>query len=437
MSCNNANSDKQKYKHKHIKMTEAELAIEEKLRKKREEQEQIWQEYLEQREEQRRKEEDDLKKLKERQQRRKAQRAEQERLMQEMRRMQEETRQRELEERRRKEAEAKRKRLEDAEKKRLVMQEAIRRRDEEAKRNWNIAPRRNADPSQSGPMILGMRDVMKTKEQLAEDKRIAMQYRIKPLNIEEGLRTAQLKKLVSDLWGNIVQLESDKYDLEEEQKRQEYHLKELMERQKQINKNKALKLGLDTDDLNSNVPPKVRLASKYERKVDRRSFNEKTSLFDGGYVETSEQIKERQWADKINQFKEGHTDKTVPKWDPSAPRKDIYEPGKVIYEDSDEDDTDLVDKLRTYVEVGKQERRDSQARQQQIQQQEDRELQRRRSSQMSQMSQQSSQVNKTQAARQQPTGVKHQVKVQQHDGGEEYSDEEYEEEEYTDEEVEE
>lgn len=48
-------------------MTEAELAIEEKLRKKKEEQEQIWQEYLEQREKQRTKEEDDLRKLKERQ----------------------------------------------------------------------------------------------------------------------------------------------------------------------------------------------------------------------------------------------------------------------------------------------------------------------------------------------------------------------------------
>lgn len=48
-------------------MTEAELAIEEKLRKKREEQEQIWQEYLEQRDKQRIKEEDDLRKLKERQ----------------------------------------------------------------------------------------------------------------------------------------------------------------------------------------------------------------------------------------------------------------------------------------------------------------------------------------------------------------------------------
>lgn len=88
---------------------------------------------------------------------------------------------------------------------------------------------------------------MKTKEQLAEDKRIAMKYRLKPLKIDEGLRNAEIRKIVSDLWDSIVQLESDKYDLEEEQRRQEYHLKELTERQKQINKNKALKMGLEME----------------------------------------------------------------------------------------------------------------------------------------------------------------------------------------------
>lgn len=359
--------------------------------------------------------------------------------MQEMRRKQEETRQRELEERRRKEAEAKRKRLEEAEKKRLIMQEAIKRRDEEAKRNWNM-PRRAADPSQQGPMIVGMRDVMKTKEQQAEDKRIAMKYRLKPLNISEDMRTAEIKRVVNDLWSNIVQLESDKYDLEEEQRRQEYHLKELMERQKQINKNKALKMGLDIEDLSSNIPPKVRLASKYERKVDRRSFGEKTSLFDGGYVEHLEQNKERQWEDKINQFKEGHADKTVPKWDPSAPRKDTYEPGTVIYEESDEEDTDLVDKLRGYVEEANKERRNSQQQLQQEQARQQDLLTRRRSSQMSQMSQASKTSQQQQqqpASRQtsQPASRQQSVQQQQHD--EEEDEEEYEEEEYTDEEVEE
>lgn len=48
-------------------MTEAELAMEEKLRRKREEEKQLWDEYVEQRDAQRRKEEEDLKKLKERQ----------------------------------------------------------------------------------------------------------------------------------------------------------------------------------------------------------------------------------------------------------------------------------------------------------------------------------------------------------------------------------
>lgn len=48
-------------------MSEAELAIEEKLRKKRQEQEEAWQEYLQFRSKQRAKEEEDLKKLKERQ----------------------------------------------------------------------------------------------------------------------------------------------------------------------------------------------------------------------------------------------------------------------------------------------------------------------------------------------------------------------------------
>ena len=48
-------------------MSEAELAIEEKLRRKREEEKLAWEEYLQFRARQRAKEEEDLKKLKERQ----------------------------------------------------------------------------------------------------------------------------------------------------------------------------------------------------------------------------------------------------------------------------------------------------------------------------------------------------------------------------------
>lgn len=61
----------------------------------------------------------------------------------------------------------------------------------------------------------------KTKEQLAEDKRIAMSFRVKALDID-GLSVDDLKKKATQLWDMIVQLESDKYDLEERQKRQDY-----------------------------------------------------------------------------------------------------------------------------------------------------------------------------------------------------------------------
>lgn len=61
----------------------------------------------------------------------------------------------------------------------------------------------------------------KTKEQLAEDKEIALSFRVKPLEIE-GLSVDKLRQRAQQLWDQIVQLESDKYDLEERQKRQDY-----------------------------------------------------------------------------------------------------------------------------------------------------------------------------------------------------------------------
>lgn len=70
--------------------------IEEKLRKKKEEEEAMWGEYIEQRKRQRQKEEEELRKLKERQAKRKTQRAEQEKMLVEMKKKQEEQRVREI-----------------------------------------------------------------------------------------------------------------------------------------------------------------------------------------------------------------------------------------------------------------------------------------------------------------------------------------------------
>merc|ERR1712079_591505 len=72
----------------------------------------------------------------------------------------------------------------------------------------------------------------------------------------------------------IVKLETEKYDLEERQKRQDYDLKELKERQKQQLRQKAMKKGLDPEALTGKYPPKIRMYSKYERRTDTRTYED-------------------------------------------------------------------------------------------------------------------------------------------------------------------
>lgn len=64
----------------------------------------------------------------------------------------------------------------------------------------------------------------KTKEQLEEEKKISLSFRIKPLDIE-NLTVDKLKQKATELWDAIVKLETEKYDLEERQKRQDYDVR--------------------------------------------------------------------------------------------------------------------------------------------------------------------------------------------------------------------
>lgn len=61
----------------------------------------------------------------------------------------------------------------------------------------------------------------KTKEQIEEEKKIALSIRIKPL-VLDGVPIDKLKEKATELWEAIVKLETEKYDLEERMKRQEY-----------------------------------------------------------------------------------------------------------------------------------------------------------------------------------------------------------------------
>lgn len=68
--------------------------------------------------------------------------------------------------------------------------------------------------------------MLKTKEQLEEEKKISLSFRIKPLELD-GLSEEVLKKKANEFWEQIVRLETEKYDLEERQKRQDYDVRGL------------------------------------------------------------------------------------------------------------------------------------------------------------------------------------------------------------------
>ena len=65
------------------------------------------------------------------------------------------------------------------------------------------------------------REMTKTKEQLEEEKKISLSIRIKPLDLD-SMSSDDLVSKANELWDTIVRLETEKYDLEERQKRQDY-----------------------------------------------------------------------------------------------------------------------------------------------------------------------------------------------------------------------
>lgn len=102
---------------------------------------------------------------------------------------------------------------------------------------------------------------------MEEEKKISLSFRIKPLEID-NLGAEKLRAKAQELWETIVRLETEKYDLEERQKRQDYDLKELKERQKQQLRHKALKKGLDPEALTGKYPVR-----QSPMKVDRANAN--------------------------------------------------------------------------------------------------------------------------------------------------------------------
>jgi len=277
---------------------------------------------------QRAKEEEELRVLKEKQSKRRTEREKEEYVRNQEKREQEEKRSKEMEEKRAREMEEKKRRLEDAEKKRQAMLAQLEsNRQTDVKPNFVIQKRADGGPGASVGntamdklmnVAAARGEMGKTKEQLEDDKKISLSFRIKDLEIE-GLPADKLKEKAKELWEAICKLETEKYDLEERSKRQDYDLKELGERQRQINRNRALKKGLDPEALTGKYPPKLQVASKYERRIDRRSYGDKKELFSGGFENQTMAVIEKIWEDRMmsHQEKKGR----LPKWLGEAPGK--------------------------------------------------------------------------------------------------------------------
>ena len=195
----------------------------------------------------REKDEEELRKLKEKQLRRKEVRAEQERVINMHKKEDEDRLRKEEMDRREAEVSDKKKQLEEAEVKRQAMLELQKK-----------TGKREKASAAMGAMSEARREMSKTREQLEEEKNLALSIRIKPIDLDV-LDSYELEQKATELYNIVVALETDKYDMEQRALNQEYELTELKERQRLQLRQKAVKKGLDPDALSGKHPPKVRM----------------------------------------------------------------------------------------------------------------------------------------------------------------------------------
>merc|ERR1711910_311289 len=265
----------------------------------------------------RQKEEEELKRMKEKQAKRKEIRAEQEKNMAKKKKEEEDKLRKEEAEKKAIEAEAKKKQMEEAEIKRQEM-------------------------------LAAQKELAKSKEQVEEECKISLNIRIKPLPLNE-MDSDELRAKAHQIWNTIVELETDKYDYEQRHMDQDYEFKELKERQKLQQRNKAIKKGLDPESFTGAHPPKIHMFSKYERQTDTRPYVERKKLYEGGADVMRSEVIETAWKEKLAEWQKRPKHK-LPKWfgvrpgkkegDPETPEgeADVAEEPEVAEEEYDEEE---------------------------------------------------------------------------------------------------
>lgn len=261
-------------------MTEAAKAIAAAKKRHEEEEAAKMVDYEERRRIEREQIEAELQELREKQEKRRQERAEEERELAERMRL--------ADERRRQDEEESKARIE-AQK--LKRDEERRRRQEMIAGSLGVTSGVNAEKGAGRNFVVQKREhgesfaskaqqQEKSKAEMEAAKKAFMAAISRKQDVSEIL-VNDLKQKITFLYQRICKLEAEKYDLEKRQERQDYDLKELHEREKQVARNKALQKGLDPDEaIASPHPPKINVSSKFDRQIDRRSYGDRRTLFE-------------------------------------------------------------------------------------------------------------------------------------------------------------
>merc|ERR1719376_718423 len=202
--------------------------------------------------------------------------------------------------------------MEEAESKRQAMLEAQKK---------ESGGKKQASGGSGGGVTDARKEMSKTKEQLNEEMKMALSIKIKPLDLE-ALDSDELKHKAEELFNIIVQLETDKYDYEQRKVTQDYELKE---RQKVQLRQKALKKGLDPEALTGKHPPKIRMYSKYERRTDTRTYEDRKKLYEGGWEVIRAEHLQAFWKEKYDEWLK-RPKARLPKWFGERPGKKSGDP---------------------------------------------------------------------------------------------------------------
>merc|ERR1719516_766199 len=176
----------------------------------------------------------------------------------------------------------------------------------------------------AAPAMDARKELSKTKEQVEEECKISLNIRIKPLPLDE-MDSDELRNKANQIWNNIVELETDRYDYQQRQLDQDYELKELAERQKLQQRNKAIKKGLDPESFTQKHPPTIHMFSKYERRTDTRTYGDRKKLYEGGAEVIRAEALEAAWKEKFAEWSKRPKAK-LPKWFGVRPGKKEGDP---------------------------------------------------------------------------------------------------------------